>query len=198
MKILVIGASGRVGKALIEKLTKTENFIIAGTRHLDDDFGPDVEKTLIDLNQSQEKLNNEIKNINPDAIYFTAGSRGDQLLQVDLFGAVKIQNAAENAGIKRFIQVSSFAATEPEMWKDESLTDYNIAKMFADSWLQNQTNLNYTIVQPGYLSEEKETGKIVTDSKDSSLITIPDVAQYLVDILDDESTYKKIIRITNN
>ncbi|WP_153048456.1 NAD(P)H-binding protein, partial [Streptococcus suis] len=95
-----------------------------------------------------------------DAVYFLAGSRGKDLLQTDAFGAVKLMQATEASQVKRFVLLSSIFATEPEKWSDPNLvniTDYNIAKFFADQWLIHNTTLDYTIVQPGNLVEA-ETG----------------------------------------
>ena len=42
-----------------------------------------------------------------DAVYFTAGSRGKDLLQTDAYGAVKTMQAAKKLGIERYILVQS-------------------------------------------------------------------------------------------
>ena len=92
-----------------------------------------------------------------DAVFFVAGSRGKDLLQTDAFGAVKLMKAADAQSINRFIMLSSMFTLEPEKWAQEpgiaDITDYNIAKMFADHWL-TQTDLDWTIVQAGLLREE--------------------------------------------
>lgn len=41
-----------------------------------------------------------------DAVYFTAGSRGKDLLQTDAFGAVKTMQAAKKLSIERYIMLS--------------------------------------------------------------------------------------------
>ncbi len=72
-------------------------------------------------------------------------------------GAVKLIEAAKKAGIRRFVLLSSVFADEPEKWGDPALagiTDYNIAKFFADQWLVRDSGLDYTIVQPGNLLDE--------------------------------------------
>ena len=42
-----------------------------------------------------------------DAVYFTTRSRGKDLLQTDVFGAVKTMQAAKKLGIERYILVQS-------------------------------------------------------------------------------------------
>ncbi len=61
-----------------------------------------------------------------DAVYFTAGSRGKDLLQTDAFGAVKLMQATELAGIHRFVLLSSVFANRPEKWSDPCLVNIQI------------------------------------------------------------------------
>ena len=44
MKVLVVGASGRVGEELVKNLVADGRQVIAGTRHTDQDFGESVDK----------------------------------------------------------------------------------------------------------------------------------------------------------
>lgn len=136
-----------------------------------------------------------------DAVYFLAGSRGKDLLQTDAFGAVKLMQAAEASQVKRFVLLSSIFATEPEKWSDPNLvniTDYNIAKFFADQWLIHNTTLDYTIVQPGNLVEaETGSGLIELNVKQSQPNTIPNVAEVLATVLDKKNTYAQIIQMSD-
>lgn len=71
--------------------------------------------------------------------------------------------AAQQAGISRFVMLSSMFALQPEKWKQEpgidTIIDYDIAKFFADHWLSHNTKLDWTIVQAGLLQETPGTGK---------------------------------------
>ena len=134
-----------------------------------------------------------------DAVYFLAGSRGKDLLQTDAFGAVKLMQAAELIGIRRFVMLSSIFALEPEKWAQEpslqAITNYNIAKFFADNYLVNCTGLDYTIVQPSVLKEEDGTGRIEIAPEHDGANPIPDVAQVLCEVLERENTFKKVIKM---
>lgn len=199
MKVFIAGAAGRVGSALTKDLVANGHQVIAGvhnTSKIVDD--PDVSSVKLDLQASVEELTELLGGM--DAVYFTAGSRGKNLLQIDAFGAVKLMEAAQKAGIKRFVLLSSIFADQPEKWNDpylKDITDYNIAKFFADKWLINNTKLNYTIVQPGNLEERPATGRVTFDVSHSQPNSLNDVAQVLADVLDKTNTYKKIIRMTN-
>ena len=69
--------------------------MIVGTRHTDQDFGEGVELKNIDLLADEATLVGELRPLELDAIYFVAGSRGKNLLQIDAFGAVKLEAAAD-------------------------------------------------------------------------------------------------------
>ena len=134
-----------------------------------------------------------------DAVYFLAGSRGKDLLQTDAFGAVKLMQVCEAVGIKRFVILSSIFALEPEKWAEEyslkSITNYNIAKFFADNYLVTNTDLDYTIIQPSVLKEEEGTGKIELAPEHDGSNPIPDVAKVLSSVLTMENTFKKVIKM---
>lgn len=196
MKVFVIGASGRVGKALVSKLLNAGHEVTGTTRSERLIFNHDSYYQLkMDITSSLEDIEACIP-VDTDAVYFTTGSTGKNVLQVDLYGAVKCMQAAENKGIKRFIHLSALFSLRPEKWK--SIIDYYIGKHFSDLYLINQTTLDYTIVQPGYLSEGKPKGKIETDDtrmKIEDSVSIEDVAEVLCIIIDEPAASKRVIPI---
>ena len=100
-------------------------------------------------------------------------------------------------GVKRYIQLSSIFAADPDKWQGKaefaSLTDYYIAKYFADKWLINNSKLDYTILAPATLEEKAGTGKVNFKPEEFAANPIPDVAAVLAEILDKENTYGKVI-----
>ena len=197
MKIFVVG-TGRVAKCVIDKLTAKGHTIVCGSRHPESIAETEhCKPVLFDLHAEKSELVETVKGF--DAVYFLAGSRGKDLLQTDAFGAVKLMQACEIVGIKRFIMLSSIFALEPEKWAQEkslqNITNYNIAKFFADNYLVSCTDLDYTIVQPSVLKEEDGTGMIELDPKHDGSNPIPDVAEVLVSVLERENTFKKVIKM---
>ncbi|MBR2283608.1 MAG: SDR family oxidoreductase [Ruminococcus sp.] len=197
MKIFVAG-TGRVAKCVIDKLTAKGHTIVCGSRHPDSIPEWSNCKTVrFDLHAEKDEIAEAIKSF--DAVYFLAGSRGKDLLQTDAFGAVKLMQACEIVGIKRFIMLSSIFALEPEKWVQEkslqNITNYNIAKFFADNYLVSCTDLDYTIVQPSVLKEEDGTGMIELNPEHDGSNPIPDVAEVLVSVLEKENTFKKVIKM---
>ena len=97
-----------------------------------------------------------------DAIVFAAGagpgSGAERKRTVDLGGAVKCVEAAESAGVARFVIVSSIGAQDPERGP-EAMRPYLRAKAEADAHVAAST-LDWTIVRPGSLNDEPGTGLV--------------------------------------
>lgn len=199
-KVFVAGGSGRVATELIKNLVNNGNEVVAGARHPENVIKLDnVTPVDLDLHVPVTEIAKLMNG--SDAVYFVAGSRGKDLLQTDAMGAVKTMQAAEQNGIKRYIMLSSMYALQPEMWaKYEALaaiTDYNIAKFFADNYLIHNTNLDYTIVQPATLTEKPATNKVTLGEGDDTTNTIPDVAKVLADTLKYDNTIGHVIMMRN-
>lgn len=153
MRVAVVGANGKIGQQLTELLhNDAEHDAVALVRKEAQqkqwqDKG--VEARLADLEGTVAQLANALAGV--DAIAFTAGSGGnsgdDKTLLVDLDGAVKTMEAAQAAGIKRFVMVSAWQANNRENWADE-LKPYYAAKHYADRELM-RSDLEWTIVRPG-------------------------------------------------
>ncbi|MCH5303630.1 MAG: NAD(P)H-binding protein [Ruminococcus sp.] len=198
MKIFIVGATGRVAKCVMKNLTADGHTVYCGSRHSDSIQETELIKPVhFDLHFSKDEIAEIIKNM--DAVYFLAGSRGKDLLQTDAFGAVKLMQACEEVGIKRFVILSSIFALEPEKWAEEpslkNITNYNIAKFFADNYLVKSTDLDYTIIQPTLLRETVGTGKVELNPEHDGENPIPDVAAVLSSVLSMENTYKKVIKM---
>lgn len=201
MKIFVAGGTGRVATELIKNLLADGHEIVAGSRHPENVIEKDNERVTsvkLDLTQDADELAKVVGDV--DVIYFVAGSRGKGLLQTDAFGAVKLMWVAEQQHVERFVMLSSLHSLEPKKWHEGSLskiTDYNIAKFFADNYLMESTKLNYTIIQPTSLTEEPATGKIMVNDVHVATNPIPDVAKVLADVLKYPNTGHKVIEMAS-
>ncbi|MGM9891274.1 NAD(P)H-binding protein [Limosilactobacillus sp.] len=195
-KVFVAGGSGRVATELIKDLVAAGNEVVAGARHPEKIINlASVTPVNLDLHGDVTKIASLM--VGSSAVYFVAGSRGKDLLQTDAMGAVKTMQAAQRSGIKRYIMLSSMYALQPEKWADypalAEITDYNIAKFFADDYLIHSTDLDYTIIQPASLTEEPATGKVTFGEGADTTNPIPDVAQVLADVLEADNTIGKVI-----
>ncbi|WP_025734020.1 SDR family oxidoreductase [Carnimonas nigrificans] len=199
MKVVVIGAGGHVGKHIVATLHASSDTSIAQVRHAhqaDEYRQQGIETRLIDLEAPLEEITAAMQGA--DAVIFSAGSGGstgeDKTLLVDLDGAVKSIQAAQQTGISRFVMVSALGADKRERWND-ALKPYYVAKHYADEWLK-QSGLDYTILRPGRLSDEAPTHRIAVgypDSREGSQIPRQDVAAAAVAALHiDQSIGKEI------
>lgn len=191
MKILVVGVSGRVGYQLAQTLIAEGHQVVGTYSH----HQPDLPTTIkLDLHQAVSEMRPVMASV--DAVYFVAGSRGKDLLQTDLNGAIKVMQAAEQSGVRRFIQFSSAYALQPDRWHEgylQNLTDYNIAKRYADEWLMRRTDLDYTIVQPGVLTTNPATGRVSLDENTLGENPIADVVSVLAAMLTAERVHDRVI-----
>ena len=200
MKILVIGASGRVGTDLVKQLLADDHQVIGTTRQEEKLFNNDNYSQLdLDITAEKEAIQQQIEQ-DIDAVYFVAGSGGKDVLEVDLHGAVKTMQAVEDKGIKRYIMLSTVFSLDTSKWDTPGIADlkaYYICKHYADQWLVNNSSLDYTIVQAGALKERAATGKITINDDNAGENSIEDVATTLAAVLNANNTTKKVFSMHN-
>lgn len=202
MKVFVVGANGKVARHFADFVKDDKNINeVAMIRNINqkaffDERG--IETVHLDLvKDSIDEIADAMKG--SDAVLFTAGAGGsgyDQTILIDLDGAIKAMTAAEQAGVKRFVMVSTFRTGREEMEKENSLQIYTIAKNYADEWLKNRTNLDWTIVHPGILVNTDGTGYIKAGTElDIHEIPRQDVARTLIEVLKNDDLIKKEFEI---
>lgn len=204
MNTLIIGANGQVGKQLVEKLAKNSDVTpIAVIRKEEQKSyfdGLNVETRILDLENDLPAYEIVFKDV--DSVIFTAGSGGstgaDKTMLVDLDAAVKAIDTAKKAGVKRFVMVSSFDTTRKAIQEaDSGFRPYVVAKHYADKVLRD-AGLDYTIVHPGILSDDAETGNIkVAETVEVAKITRADVAEVLKTVIENDNTVGKEFQVIN-
>ncbi|MEN2466892.1 SDR family oxidoreductase [Ornithinibacillus sp. JPR2-1] len=201
MKVFLIGSNGQVGRHIVKFLQESNKHeltaMVRSEEQAEQWKASGVKAAIANLEGSVEELAEVMRG--SEAVIFSAGSGGhtgpDKTLLVDLDGAVKSMEAAEKAGIKRYIMVSAYKAHDRESWKDSPIKPYMVAKHYADRMLV-ASDLNYTILGPGLLLNEPGTGKIaVGEEIQKTSIPREDVARTVVAALDEEKTYRKTLEI---
>lgn len=194
-KVLVAGANGTTGRIIIDLLKESKVYQpIAMVRKLEqkDHFEKQGVTTVIaDL---EKDLSQAVKNA--DKVIFAAGSKGENVIEVDQEGAKNLINVAKVAGLEKFVMLSTMGADNPD--KGGDLEDYLRAKQNADDYLK-ESGLNYSIVRPGRLTDEYGTGEIQIN-KDLGVqgsISRTDVARTLVEALDDDVMKNGVFEITD-
>ena len=201
MKVLVIGANGKIGSILMKKLHKTTHPPRGMYRELAQINrlpNQDMDTVVGDL---ESDFDHAFQGI--DAVVFTAGSGGHTPAEktdlIDRRGAKKAIDLAIKHNVKRFIMVSALGADRPSHEWPNSMAHYFAAKADADQHLR-QSNLDYTILMPGMLNDDHgtnnvEMGEVI--SRKTGSITRTDVATVIQACLDHEGTYQKSLKMLN-
>ena len=106
-------------------------------------------------------------------------------------------DAAERAGVRRFVQVSSMGAGQPpRSGSDEVWTAYITAKSAAEADLRAR-DLDWTILRPGGLTDAPATGGIRLAPPPVPRGTIPraDVAAVIAALLDNSGTRHQTLEL---
>ncbi|WP_030017018.1 SDR family oxidoreductase [Streptomyces monomycini] len=136
-----------------------------------------------------------------DAAVFAAGagpgSGIDRKESVDRGAASLFADAAEAAGVRRFVVVSSMGAdTEPPAGTDEVFAAYLRAKGAADADVRARSGLDWTILRPGRLTDDPGTGLVrLAESTGRDAIPRDDVAAVLAALLDEPRTIGRTLEL---
>jgi uncharacterized protein YbjT (DUF2867 family) len=138
-----------------------------------------------------------------DAVVFTAGAGGGnpaRTYAVDRDAAIRVVDAASQAGVKRFVLVSYFGAgPDHGVPQDDPFFPYAEAKAAADTHLR-ASDLDWTVLGPSRLTLEPATGRIeVGDGKGGGKgsVSRADVALVVAATLRDDSTIHRTIEFNN-
>src|ERR671939_1101266 len=165
MRLLVAGAHGKTARRLV-RILKEDGHEVRGLVRKEEQM-PDVEAdgaepVLVDLEEAEVEgaVGRAVEGC--DAIVFAAGagpgSGAARKETMDYGGAVKLVEAAEKHGVRRYLMLSSMGAGDPGSGS-EAMQPYLLAKARADERLQER-DLDYTIIRPGSLTEEEGGGTI--------------------------------------
>ncbi|EDY44098.1 SDR family oxidoreductase [Streptomyces sp. SPB074] len=118
-----------------------------------------------------------------DVVVFAAGagpdSGRDRKDTMDRDGAVLLADAAERAGVRRFLMVSSMGADAAHEG-DEVFDVYLRAKGAADDAVRARTGLDWTVLRPGRLTDDPGTGEVaLSTSTGRGAVPRDDVAAVL-------------------
>jgi uncharacterized protein YbjT (DUF2867 family) len=197
VRVLVAGANGQVGQHIVRLLAERGHQVRAMIR--DEDQAQRLrelggEPVVADL---EGDVAHTVEGC--DAVIFSAGggpgSGAEKKETVDRQGAVKLIEAAQEHGARRYVMVSAMGAADPDSGP-EAMQPYLYAKAQADQALQ-ESGLDYTIVRPGSLTDDPETGIVEAGFSLRRRGEIPreDTARVIVATLDREKTVGKTFEV---
>jgi uncharacterized protein YbjT (DUF2867 family) len=204
-RIIVIGGHGRVALQLACILTDRGDEVSSVFRnpdHSDDVAATGAKPVTADIEQLDTKALAELL-AGHDAVIFSAGAGGGNPVRtyaVDRDAAIRVIDAAAQAGTKRFVMVSYFGAgPDHGVAQDDPFFPYAEAKAAADAYLR-ASDLDWTVLGPGRLTLEPATGRIAVrgakrPGKDS--VSRSDVALVVAAALQDDSTIGRTIDFNN-
>jgi uncharacterized protein YbjT (DUF2867 family) len=197
MRVVIAGGHGQIAQLLESRLSERGDHAVGIVRnpdHVADLEQRGAEAVVLDLEKAGVA---EVAAVveGADAVVFAAGggpgSGTARKETVDKGAAILLAEAAEQAGVRRYLMVSSMGTDKADPDSDDVFQVYLRAKKAADDDLRAR-DLDWTIIQPGRLTDEPGNGRVSLDP-DAQPREIPraDVAHALVAALDSPATIRK-------
>ncbi|WP_327677043.1 NAD(P)H-binding protein [Kitasatospora sp. NBC_00458] len=196
MRIVIAGGHGQIALRLERLLADRGDRpagIIRRPEQAEDLVAAGAEALLLDLEAATPA---ELAALltGADAVVFAAGagpgSGADRKLTVDRDAAVLLADAAELAGVRRYLIVSSMGADAGAAHPaDEVFETYLRAKGAADDAVRARTTLDWTVLRPGRLTDGPGTGLVrLAPSTGRGPVDRQDVAAVLAALLHEPGT----------
>ncbi|MGA7149550.1 MAG: NAD(P)-binding oxidoreductase [Microbacterium sp.] len=202
MRIFQIGAGGNIGRRLSHLLVQAGDDVTG--MHRAPEQASSISATgaaplLGDLvSDSVEALAEKMAG--HDAVVFSAGAHGagqEKTTLIDGLGLEKAADAAIKAGVDRFVLVSAFPESERAKNLGDDFEHYMRTKKTADVYL-SATDLDWVIVRPGMLSEERGTGLVSAGfAVEYGHVSRDNVAAVIAALLHERAVSRVIFELTD-
>ena len=195
--MVIAGGHGKIA-LILERLLADRGDSVAGLirnpDHTADVKAAGAEPIVLDLEKATvDEVAGAVRGA--DAVVFAAGagpgSGAARKQTVDRDAAILLADAAEAAGVDRYVMVSALAADDRSLDEsyDEVFRVYMQAKSEADANVRARSGLRTTIVRPGGLTNDAGTGLVrIAESTGRGTVPREDVARVLVAVLDAPQT----------
>jgi uncharacterized protein YbjT (DUF2867 family) len=199
VRIAIAGAHGQVARRLTRLLTARGDSVVGLIRNPDHraDLEADgAEPAVLDLEHASVE---EVAAVltGADAVVFAAGagpgSGAARKHTVDHAAAVLLADAAERAGVRPYLLISSMGVEQARQGTprgmDPVFAQYLQAKLRAEDEILPRTHLGTTIVRPGRLTDEPGTGLVrLEHGVEYGEVPRDDVAAVLAELLHSDKT----------
>lgn len=160
MRVLVIGSTKGTGNLVVRELLDRGHGVRAMVRSREHVTALEDRGATAVMGDLEGGLDGVVADV--DAVAFCAGSGSqtgpDATLRVDLHGAVRVIDACVEAGVGRFVMLSSIGADDP--MRGSAAIRHYLAAMHARDRILSASGLDATIVRPGGLTHEPGTGEV--------------------------------------
>ena len=210
-RIVIVGGHGKVALHLariLKERSDADNQVTSVFRnpdHTDDVSATGARPVVADIENLDTPALADLL-AGHDAVVFSAGAGGGdpaRTYAVDRDAAIRVIDAAGQAGVRRFVMVSYFGAgPDHGVPEDNSFYPYAEAKAAADTHLR-ATDLDWTVLGPGRLTLEPATGRIAVgadvgrEGSETTGVSREDVALVAAAALNDDSTIRRTIDFNN-
>src|SRR6185312_3656604 len=205
MRIVIAGGHGQIALRLEQLLSNRGDHavgIIRNPEQAQNLVAVGTEPVVCDLESAA--LTDVVQHLDSaDAAVFAAGAGpGSGIARkdtVDHAAAVLFADAAEAAGVRRFLIVSAIGADrEPPEGTDPVFAAYLRAKGAADASVRARAGLDWTILRPGRLTNAPGTGRVtLAESTSYGEVTRDDVAAVLAALLTEPATAGRTLELIN-
>ncbi|WP_395107424.1 NAD(P)H-binding protein [Actinomadura sp. SCN-SB] len=206
MNIVIAGGHGKIALRLARRLAgrgDTVTSLIRNPAHEGDVRDTGAAPAMCDLEAATaEEAAGHLGGA--DAVVFAAGagpgSGAARKDTVDRAASVLLADAAESAGVRTFLQISSMGVDEPPRpERGEVWAAYVRAKKEAEDDLRLRDGLEWLILRPGRLTDDPGTGRVRLDAPyvGHSEVTRDDVAAVLVALLDEPRVRRRVLELVN-
>ena len=191
MRIVIIGAHGKVARLLTPLLRERGHEVTAVVRnpdHVADVEADGAEPRVFDIESADVAAIAGLVD-GHDAVVWSAGAGGgspERTYAVDRDAAIRSMEAAARAGVRRYVMVSYFGAgPDHGVAEGDSFFPYADAKTVADAELA-RSDLDWTILRPSSLTADAGTGRIETSLEGATKgsVSRADVALVAAEALD--------------
>lgn len=198
MRVAIAGGHGKIARAFGRQLADRDDEalgLIRDPAHADDLLREGMRPVVADLERlDAAELAEHLSGA--DAVVFAAGAGPGSGVErkdtVDRAGSVLLADAAERAGVRRFLQISTIGAaspTPPDV--GEVFGAYLDAKRAAEADLRAR-DLDWTILRPGRLTDDPPTGRVrLAASVDRGDVPRADVAAVLLALLGERRAVRR-------
>ncbi len=193
MRVVIAGGHGKIALLLEHLLAERGDRpvgIVRNPDHVADVEATGAEAVVLDLESTDAaRLAQTLEGA--DAVVFAAGGGpGSGVARketVDKGAAILLADAAERAGVRRYLMVSAMGTEHADPDSDDVFQVYLRAKQAADDDLRAR-DLDWTVVRPGRLTDEPGTGRVRVGTLERGDVPRADVAAVLAGCLDAPTT----------
>ena len=205
MRIVIAGGHGKIA-LLLERLLAGRGDqpvgLIRNPAHVADVQKAGAEAVVCDL-EAASADDVAVLLSGASAVVFAAGagagSGAARKDSVDRGASALMADAAERAGVRRFVQISSMGAGQPpQPGSDEVWAAYITAKTAAEADLRSR-DLDWTILRPGGLTDASATGRVrlAAPPVPAGTISRADVAAVIAALLDEPGTRHQTLELVS-